>query len=452
MTLILGKSVASAQQMSEYLLRNNPSPKFSTSITALEFAQKFLDVCAKENVRGDIAFSQACKETGFFKFNGDVKYTQNNFAGLGATGGVPGCSFPDIDTGILAQAQHLKSYATKDALNCPNVDPRRSTWFMNTKGGTSPEVETLGGTWAVPGYNTTLYKSLDEANKAKDSYGYQIIKHLDAILAITDKEPPKPNEPYKHTNSPLATYTNISPNRTSPRKYRISRITIHCFVGQVTAKNGANIPRFTTYNPTNGASCNYVVGKDGDISLVVEEKDRSWCSSNADNDHRAVTIEVASDTTHPYAITEKAHQALIRLCTDICERNGITQVLWFGDKDTTLSYVPKNNECVFTVHRWFKAKACPGDYMFTRLAQYRDEINANLRKDAVVPITQDTFLVKILDDDLNIRTKPSVLLGKVVGQIRDHGIYTIVETSGSWGRLKSGVGWISILPKYVQRL
>lgn len=188
MTLILGKSQATAQQMAAYLLSKNPKPKFSRNITALEFCQIFLDECAKEGVRGDGAFAQSCKETGYFAYGGDVKYTQNNFAGIGATGGVPGCSFSSIEVGVLAQAQHLKTYATKEPLNCANVDPRRTTWFVNTKGGTAKTFEELGGSWACPGYNTKKYKSLEEANKAKDSYGYQIIDILNDILKIKTKE------------------------------------------------------------------------------------------------------------------------------------------------------------------------------------------------------------------------------------------------------------------------
>ena len=188
MTKILGKSVATAAQMAEYLLSVNKSPKFSRNISALEFCQLFLDACAKEGVRGDVAFCQSLKETGNFNFRGDVKYTQNNFAGIGATGGVPGCTFKDIETGILAQAQHLKTYATKAALNEVCVDPRRTTWFVNAKGGTSPDVETLGGSWAVPGYDTKKYSSLAAANAAKDSYGYQIMNILNKILKIDVKE------------------------------------------------------------------------------------------------------------------------------------------------------------------------------------------------------------------------------------------------------------------------
>ena len=74
------------------------------------------------------------------------------------------------------------------------------------------------------------------------------------------------------------------------------------------------------------ASSNYGIGYDGEIGLYVEEKNRSWCTSSRSNDQRAITIEVASDTTEPYAVTDNAYPALIDLVTDICKRNGIKEL------------------------------------------------------------------------------------------------------------------------------
>ena len=186
MTKILGKSIAIAEQMEIYLLSVNKKPLFSRQISVLDFCKLYIDICAKENVRGDIAFAQACKETNYFSFTGDVDFAQNNFAGLGATGGgEKGCVFATIEEGILAQAQHLKSYATRDELNEPCVDPRRTRWFMMAKGGSSPDVESLAGTWAIPGYELRKYSSLEAANNAKDSYGYQIINILNRILKVS---------------------------------------------------------------------------------------------------------------------------------------------------------------------------------------------------------------------------------------------------------------------------
>ena len=176
------------------------------------------------------------------------------------------------------------------------------------------------------------------------------------------------------SNSKLVTYTNISKNKNSPRNHAIDRITIHCIVGQWTAKQGCDYFASTTRE----ASANYVVGKDGSIGLSVDEGDRSWCSSNASNDHRAVTIEVASDTAHPYAVTEAAYNALLSLVADICQRNGKTKLLWLADKEKTLSYTPRQGEMVMTVHRWFAAKACPGDYLYNRHGDIAAKVNARL--------------------------------------------------------------------------
>ena len=183
------------------------------------------------------------------------------------------------------------------------------------------------------------------------------------------------------SSSPLVTYTRISPNRTSPRNHAIDRITIHCYVGQVTAERGCSGNRFTAYDPKNGASCNYVVGCDGSIGLCVPEEDRSWCSSSRDNDHRAITIETASDSFHPYAVTDAAYKALVDLCTDICRRNGKKRLLWFGDEWKTLSYQPAEDEMVMTVHRWFAAKACPGDYLYERHGKIAEEVTQRLEDD-----------------------------------------------------------------------
>lgn len=176
------------------------------------------------------------------------------------------------------------------------------------------------------------------------------------------------------SNSPLVKYTKISPNRTSPRDHVIDTVSIHCVVGQFTAREILNMKHFTTYSPKTGSSCNYAIGRDGSIGMGVEEKDRSWCTSNRANDHRAITIEVASDKAHPYAVTDAAYDSLIKLLADICKRNNIKELKWKGDK-SLIGKVDKQN---MTVHRWFANKACPGDYLYNRHGQIAKEVNALL--------------------------------------------------------------------------
>lgn len=178
------------------------------------------------------------------------------------------------------------------------------------------------------------------------------------------------------SNSPLVTHTALSPNHSGKRNHAIDTITIHCFVGQVTAKRGCEV-----FLPKGNASCNYVVGYDGSIGLCVEEKDRSWCTSSRSNDNRAVTIETASDNKDPYAVTDAAYSALLDLVTDICRRNGARKLLWFGDKGKTLSYIPRDGEMVMTVHRWFANKSCPGPYLYARHGQIAAEVTRRLGKD-----------------------------------------------------------------------
>lgn len=176
------------------------------------------------------------------------------------------------------------------------------------------------------------------------------------------------------SNSGLVVYTKLSPNHSGQRTHSIDRITPHCVVGQLSCESICGC--FTS--PDREASCNYGIGTDGRISLCVEEKNRSWCSSSNANDQRAVTIECSSDKTAPYAMTDAVYAALIDLCTDICKRNGKSKLLWFGDKNKTLAYEPKADEMIITVHRWFANKSCPGDWLYNRLGDLAAKVTSRL--------------------------------------------------------------------------
>lgn len=205
----------------------------------------------------------------------------------------------------------------------------------------------------------------------------------------------------KYTNSPLVSYTKLSPNHSGKRTHSIDRISPHCVVGQCSAERIGEI-----FAPTSRqASSNYGIGYDGRVGLYVEEKNRSWCTSSNANDQRAITIEVASDTTHPYAMRDAAYNKLVDLCVDICQRNGKKKLLWFADKNKTLAYEPAADEMIITVHRWFANKACPGDWLYSRLGDLATTVTKRLRpssnastrpsKTDVVTISKgDTVMVK----------------------------------------------------------
>lgn len=174
-TAIMGKAQATASQMAAFCLSKNASPQLP-SCTVEELARMFIEEGEAEGVRGDVAFAQSLHETGYFKYGGIVTPEMNNFAGIGALNGNAtgqAASFPDPRTGVRAQIQHLKAYASTEALANACVDPR----FSLVARGVAPYVEWLGAAdnpqgrgWAVPGAG----------------YGANIVKLLGQILAFRD--------------------------------------------------------------------------------------------------------------------------------------------------------------------------------------------------------------------------------------------------------------------------
>lgn len=171
------------------------------------------------------------------------------------------------------------------------------------------------------------------------------------------------------SNSSLICYTKLSPNCSKPRNKPISKITIHHMAGNLTIEQCGNI-----FAPTSRkASSNYGIGSDGRIGMYVEEKNRAWTSSNAENDNMAVTIEVANDVVGGnWHISDKAMESLINLCVDICKRNGIEKLNFTGDKNGNL-----------TMHKWFAATACPGAYLESKFPYIANEVNKRLEKENV---------------------------------------------------------------------
>ena len=173
------------------------------------------------------------------------------------------------------------------------------------------------------------------------------------------------------SNSSLISYTKLSPNHSGKRTKKIDTVTIHCMAGQLSVEScGALFAKSSRQ-----ASSNYGIGPDGRIALYVDEGNRSWCTSSNANDQRAVTIEVASDATHPYAVRDKAYDALLDLVTDICKRNGIKKLAWSTNKNTRVNHL---NGCNMTVHRDYAAKACPGDYLYNLQDEIAAEVNRRL--------------------------------------------------------------------------
>lgn len=243
------------------------------------------------------------------------------------------------------------------------------------------------------------------------------------------------------SNSKLVSYTKLSPNCTKPRKSNINTINIHHMAGNLTVETCGNMFALTSRQ----ASSNYGIGTDGRVGMYVEEANRSWCSSNSANDHRAVTIEVENDGGAPdWHVSDTALAKLIELCVDICQRNGIKKLNFTEDKSGNL-----------TMHKWFAATTCPGPYLESKFPYIAQQVNAKLGGTAVESQPQSTettvdvpYKVRVNISDLIIRKGPGTNYAKT-GSYTGKAVLTIVAQSAGtgatkWGKLKSGAGWISL--------
>ena len=399
----------------------------------------------------------------------DKAGSEQNKDGSYTSSAMKWCKFKSMEDGVIGYF---------DFINISN--------YSNLKGVTDPRryLENI----KADGYATSL-NYVDNLMRVIEDWG----------LTDYDKKEEK-----DMSNSPLVSYTKLSPNHSGQRTHSIDRITPHCVVGQLSAESIC-----ACFPAGRDASCNYGIGTDGRIALCVEEKNRSWCSSSNANDQRAVTIECASDKSEPYAMNSKVYASLVNLCVDICKRNGKNKLLWLGDKTKTLNYSPKSNEMVLTVHRWFANKSCPGNWLYARMGNLAAEVTEKLGGTSDTPPstpakstmyrvrktwadsksqigaykvlanakkqvdknpgysvfdesgkvvysgktstpaqTFKPYLVKVTTSVLNIRKGAGTNYG-TNGAIRDYGVYTIVaEANGQgatkWGKLKSGAGWISL--------
>ena len=184
-------------------------------------------------------------------------------------------------------------------------------------------------------------------------------------------------------NSSLVDYVKLSPNCSKPRNKKIQKITIHHMAGNLSVETCGNVfSRKQRY-----ASSNYGIGTDGRVGLYVDEENRSWCSSSPENDHQAITIEVANDVIgKDWHISDIAFDKLILLCVDICKRNGIKKLNYTGDKTGNL-----------TMHKWFAATACPGPYLESRFEDIASLVNEHLGVKGNIEIEEDKELRSLQD-------------------------------------------------------
>lgn len=169
-------------------------------------------------------------------------------------------------------------------------------------------------------------------------------------------------------NSLLAEYVFLSPNADFPREGTIKKITIHHMAGDLSLENlGTSFS-----NKDRRASSNYAIDSQGRVALYVEEQNRAWTSSSPENDHQAVTIEVANDELEgDWHVSDAAYEKLIELCVDVCRRNGIDRLVFTGDETGNL-----------TTHKMFNPDTqCPGPYLEGKMEEIAGRVNERLAED-----------------------------------------------------------------------
>lgn len=215
--------------------------------------------------------------------------------------------------------------------------------------------------------------------------------------------------------------------------YKVYKFTPHIMAGILTGKQCA-VNIFQKANRY--ASANYCIGNDGDIVCNVYEEDRAYTSSSRVNDNQAITVEVSNcEIGGQWKISDAAWNSLVKLAVDVCTRYNF-RLVYDGTPNGSL-----------TRHNMFANTTCPGAYLQSKFQELANTVNAILDGNSTQPSTPvsntNSYLIKVTTDALNIRSGAGTN-NPIVGCIRDKGTYTIIETQGNWGKLKSGAGWICL--------
>ena len=479
MTKILGKSVATAEQMANYVLSKNPNPRIEIPILAL--AKLYLIAGEIEGVRGDLEFARSCHETGNFGFKGTVTPDQKNFCGHGTTSSTnKGSYFPDEFYSVLVQMQHAKGYATAEPLNYECLDTR----YKYVKLGSAPNMEDMGGKWAVPGYDTKKYTSLEAANAAKDSYGYKIVNILNEILSVGTEEADKPEDEKKETPKedakPLAGkkicidaghYGKYNRCPSNPAYYE-SDMTwkLHLLQKKYLEQLGAEVITTRPNQATDLAlHARGTAARNCDL-FISDHSNAVGSYMNELVDYVAVYHLTADTTTECDDISKTIAKALAPAIADVMgTKQGYKILTRQADYDRNSDGIMNDN--YYGVLHGARTVETPGlilehsfhtnsttvnwlldDANLDRLARAEAQVIAKYFSGISVEVNKDTdvpYCIRVANvpegDVLNIRKEPNASAEKT-GELayNNPNKFTIVAEQNGWGKLKSGIGWINL--------
>lgn len=234
------------------------------------------------------------------------------------------------------------------------------------------------------------------------------------------------------SNSPLVDIIGLSPYNYGKRTNPISRITIHCIVGNFA------VERLPLLFDNEECSCNYAIAEDGKVALITDESQGAWCSSSFENDNISITIECSSLAVEPYTFNDCVYDTAIRLTADCMKRNGLNKLVFINDREKALSSKLSQNEALLTFHKWFAAKACPGYWFIQRANDFVQKVNQLLEGGVYVPTpvenTAPTNLYKV-----QIGAYKNLDNAKAQGQrAKDKGFGAFVYSTGSLYKVQIG--------------
>ena len=217
------------------------------------------------------------------------------------------------------------------------------------------------------------------------------------------------------SNSSLVNLVSYSPNHSGKRTHPITKIAIHHTAGVLTAAGIGSV-----FKPTSRqASCNYGIGNDNKVVLVVDECNRAWTTSSSWCDNRAVTIEVSNcQYGGNWIVSDRVLNTLIDLVTDICRRNKIKNCTYTGGKDGVLQ-----------MHKWYASTSCPGPYLGSKFPYIAQEVNKRLRGGKSTSTSSNLYRVRKSWEDSKSQKGAFKNLNNAIDLAKKHK-YKVFDSNG----------------------